>query len=91
MEAKKLRRACQLDCARNMTPARAIQFELLLCLQGLLCEESFFFFLISPFRLLVFWFPVFSHNGSFHVGSETRKFETTTLALRHDNPCLLFR
>lgn len=44
---------------------------------GFLCEESFFF----PLKLLVFWYHVFNHDGSFHICAETRMFESTALAL----------
>lgn len=41
-----------------------------------LCEESFF-----PFKLLVFWFHVFNHDGRFHVCAESRMFATTASGL----------
>lgn len=43
MEAKKLYQVCQLECARNMTPAMAIHLELLLCLQCFFYVKKAFF------------------------------------------------
>lgn len=63
VEAKKLCRACQLNCTGNMTLAMAnIQLKPLLCLQWVFMSRKSFFL-----TLFVFWFHVFNHDGSFYV------------------------